>query len=384
MEMSLLEDMTEHLGSNVFLRTFSFSSTQLPVLSLPRPQLADHVVLLEGLGFIFRLVERDADVPMRLSDLDRWFAEDVVKEGVRQITHTRELLRGYTSISLANADGHRLSVTLSGMDRLTGLILYRSPSRLAGFVAPRFRKASGAGFVHIMSDADYFGACDYLVTPSELGDYLKFREEVLSRPILVPPAVTEAALVGQYLFDDLDEAPDPRYESAARSLRGDPCDYVFTYVIENLATHISRRDEDSVESIYHPILLAIARLGRTELRELKTQLRLCLEAVRGDKFELPYRLCSESTNCAFLTLPGSAEFRLRSRKALETLAAASKYELQMEKQVSIAMWRSGEIIDIDWIYSEGPNPQSDELDRLLEEAYPFRRSSQKRLPEYYL
>jgi hypothetical protein len=159
---------------------------------------------------------------------------------------------------------------------------------------------------------------------------------------------------------------------------------VFSYVIENLATQISRRDEDSVESTYHPILLEIGRLGRTELRELKNQFRLSLEAVRADTFELPYRLCSDRTGCAFLTLPGSAEFRLRSRKALESLSAASKYELKMTKQVSIAMWRSGQIIDIDWIYSEGPNPPSAELDRHLEEAYPFRRASQKKLPEYYL
>lgn len=382
--MSLLEDMTEYLGSNVFMRTFSFSSAQLPVLSFPRPPLADHVVLLDGFGFIFRLIERDPDYAVPPSELEKWFAEEVVKQGVRQIRHTREVLQSYRSISLANADGHRVSVGLSGFEGVTGLILYRAPESAAGFLPPRFRKTRVAGFVHIMSDADYFAICEYLITPSELGDYLRFREAVLSRPDPISPAVSEAALVGQYLYDDMHVAPDPRYESALRSLRGDPGDYVFSYLIENLATQISRRDEDSVESTYHPILLEIARLGRKELRELKTQFRLSLEAVRADRLELPYRLCSERTNCAFLTLPGSAEFRLRSRKTLESLAAASKHELRMEKQVSIAMWRSGQIIDVDWMYAEGSNPPSEELDRHLEEAYPFRRTSQKRLPEYYL
>jgi len=381
--MSLLEDMTEQLGSNVFMRTFSFSSAQLPVLGSPRPALADHVVLLDGMGFIFRLIERD-NGEAGPGELEKWFADDVVKQGVREIKHTRELLRKYLGLSLANADGHRISVSLSGFEGLAGLILYRGPSAAPGFVPPRFTKTRVAGFVHIMSDADYFGICEYLITPSELGDYLRFREEVMSRPDPVPPVVSEAALVGQYLFDDIAAAPDPKYEAAARTLLGDSGDYVFSYVIENLATQISRRDEDSVEATYHPILLEIARLGRKELRELKTQFRLCLEAVRADKFELPYRLCSDRTDCAFLTLPGSAEFRLRSRKALESLAAASKHELQMAKQVSIAMWRSGQIIDIDWLYSEGPNPPSEELDRHLEVAYPFRRVSQKRLPEYYL
>jgi hypothetical protein len=61
-----------------------------------------------------------------------------------------------------------------------------------------------------------------------------------------------------------------------------------------------------------------------------------------------------------------------------------KHELQIEKQVSIAMWRSGEIIDIDWMYSAGPNDPNPELDQQLEQVYPFRRTSQRRLPEYYL
>ncbi len=382
--MSLAEDMAAHLGANVFTRTFSFSSAQLPVRSLPAPHLAEQLVLLEGMGFIFQLSERKSPGGARLSELERWFAGDVMKKGVKQIRETRELLQKYLTLSLSNGAGHRVSVSVKGLEELAGLIIYRTPSRPPGFFPPRFKKTRVAGFVHIMRDTDFFGACEYLVTPAELADYLRFREEVLSRPDPVPPGVSEAALVGQYLYEDLDAAPDARYENAARSLKGDPNCYVFSYVIENLGTQIARRDEDSVETVYHPILRELARLGRTELRELKTQLRLCLESVRADKFELPYRLCSEPTQCAFLTLPGSVEFRLRARKALESLAAASKHELQMEKQVSLAMWRSGEIIDIDWMYAEGPNPPSEALDRQLETAYPFRLTSKKRLPEYFL
>lgn len=382
--MSLLEDMTVHLSANVFTRTFSFSSAQLPVLTLPRPQLADHLVLLDGMGFIFQLTERTTPGANRVSELEKWFAEDVLKKGVKQIKRTRELLQTYLTLSLANASGHRVSVSVKGLKNLAGLILYRTPSRAPGFAPPRFKKTRVAGFVHIMRDADYFAACEHLVTPTELTEYLRFREEVLSRPDPVPPTVSEAALVGQYLYEDLDAAPDPRYENAARSLKGDPADWVFSYVMENLGTQISRRDEDSIEAVYHPVLTEMARLGRSELRELKNQLRLCLEAVRADKFELPYRLCSEPTQCAFLTLPGSVEFRLRARKALERLSIASKHELQVEKQVSIAMWRSGEIIDIDWLYLDGPNAPSEAIDRQLDVAYPFRRTSKKRLPEYFL
>ena len=374
-----LEDITLHLNANVFTRTFSFSSAQLPALASPPPPLADHVVLVDGVGLVMDLCERKGKARLKSAEIERWFASEVLRKGIERVRHTRDLLRSYDGISLVNSRGHRVSVAPKGLADVSGLILHRSP-RAGGYVPPRFRKSRKTGFVHIMRDSDYFAICEHLVTPSELADYLRFRQEILSRPFPVPPEVSEAALLGQYLFEELDAPADARYETAGRTFRGDPSTGAFTYVLQNLSTQIAKRDDESVEATYQRILAELARLGRSELRELKTQLRLSLEAVRADRFELPYRVTCTSTQCCFLVLPGSAEFRLRAREALESLAAASKYELGLEKQVSLAMWRSGEIIDIDWLYSEGPNPPDEKLDKRLEQAYPFRRTSEKRPP----
>ncbi|MGZ9080464.1 MAG: hypothetical protein ACXW2A_19250 [Burkholderiales bacterium] len=371
-----LEDIALHLNANVFTRTFSFSSAQLPVLVSPPPPLADRVVLVDGVCLVMDLCERKGRARLKSAEIERWFANEVLRKGVDRIRHTRDLLRSYDGISLVNSRGHRVSVAPKGLEDVSGLILHRSP-RAGGYVPPRFRKSRKTGFVHIMRDSEYFAICEHLVTPSELADYLKFRREILSRPFPVPPEVSEAALLGQYLFEELDAPADARYETAGRTFRGDPNAWAFSYVLQNLSTQIAKRDDESVESTYQRILAELARLGRSELRELKTQLRLSLEAVRADRFELPYRVTCTSTRCCFLVLPGSAEFRLRAREALESLAVASKYELGLEKQVSIAMWRSGEIIDIDWLYAEGPNVPDETLDKRLEHAYPFRRTSEK-------
>lgn len=379
---SLLEDITAHMNANVFTRTFSFPSAQIPALCPARPHLADRVVLLNGMGFIYQLCEHGTGGAGKATDLTKWFADDILGQGVKQIGRTRELLRGYISVSLVNARGHRVLVPMTAVDDLVGLIVYRAPSGGPRFAPPPF--TDRAGFVHILADSDYFGICEYLVTPSQLTGYLRFRQEVLSRPDPISDDVTEAALLGQYLFEELDAEPHSRYEAAARSFISDHSAFAFAYVIENLGSQMARRDEESVEAIYHPILMEIARLSRTELRELRIQLRLCLEAVRTDRFELPYRICSARTQCAFLILPGSAEFRLRARETLASLATACKHELRIEKQVSIAMWRSGEIIDIDWMYAEGPTGPDEEVDERLAGAYPFRRSSERRLPEYFL
>ncbi|HLA13535.1 MAG TPA: hypothetical protein VJZ25_00805 [Gemmatimonadaceae bacterium] len=371
-----LEDITAHLSANAFTRTFSFSSAQLPVCATPARELADLVILLEGNGLILQLSEREAGGTAKAAALESWFTHDVLKKGVEKIRNTRALLRSYAGISLVNSGGYRVSYSANALSDQLGVILYRAAS-VTGFVPPRFRKTNTAGFVHVMRDRDYLGICEHLVTPSELSDYLRFREGILSRPEPVPANVTEAALLGQYLFEELDAPPDARYAIAGRSFRGDPNEWVFSYVLDNLTTQMRKRDEESVEEVYQPILAELGRLGRPELREFKTQLRLSLEAVRADRFELPYRMASGPTGCGFLILPGSAEFRLRARATLEGIAQASKYELGLEKQVSLAMWRSGEIIDIDWLYTEGPNPPDEFLDARLETAYPFRRTSEK-------
>jgi len=371
-----LDDITAHLGANAFTRTFSFASAQLPVCTVPSPALADHLILVDGVGLILQLSESEGRANGSAADLERWFAGEVLKKGVEQIGNTRELLRSYLGISLANSSGHRVFYSREALSEPVGVILYRTAS-VGRFRPPRFTSSRIAGFVHIMQDSDYFAICEDLVTPSELADYLQFRQEILSRPHPVPPNVSETALLGQYLFEEQDAPADARYEMAGRTLKGDPAAWVFSYVIENLNTQMARRDEESVESVYQRILAEIAQLGRSELRELRAQLRLSLEAVRADRFELPYRVTSVRSQCGFLVLPGSAELRLRARETLEGLSAASKYELQLEKQVSVAMWRSGQIIDIDWLYTEGPNLPNEKLDHHLERAYPFRRSSER-------
>src|SRR5687767_2328832 len=276
-----LEDITLHLNANVFTRTFSFSSAQLPVLASPAPSLADHVVLVDGVGLVMDLCERK-DSRVKSAEIERWFASEVLRKGIERIRHTRDLLRSYDGISLVNSRGHRVSVAPKGLDAAAGLILHRSP-RAGDYAPPRFRKSRKLGFVHIMRDSDYIGICEHLVTPSQLADYLKFRQEIFSRPFPVPPEATEAALLGQFLFEELEAPADARYETAARAFRDDPNTSAFSYVLQNLSTQIAKRDDESVEAIYQRILAELARLGRPELRELKTQLRLSLEAVRADR-----------------------------------------------------------------------------------------------------
>ena len=375
---SLIHDFAAQQHENVFTRAFSYASSQLPISFEKDVELADGVLMMDNIGFIFDLCEREQKVTSRVGDLEKWISNHVMRKGVKRIQNTRDLLRSYVELSLVNHFGHRVTVSPKKPESFVTVIIYRVPAKSRAFRAARFKKSRNGGFVHVLRDADYFEICHHFVTPTELLDYFSFRRTILLDWDPPSTAVTESALIGQYLLEDFSSPPDARFERAARS-RGGPTACEFSFVLETLASKVAAQEEEYADTDGYEILLELALLGRYELRALKLQVRLALEAVRADRFEQPYRIASERTGCGFLTVPVTREFHDRARNALRSLSRASKYELNVEKQVGIGMWKNSEFVDIEWIFLAGSNPRDPELESRLAYSYPFRRTSELRV-----
>ncbi len=375
---SLIHDFAAQQHENVFTRAFSYAASQLPISFEKDVELADRVLVMDDIGFIFDLCEREQKVTSKVGDLEKWISSHVMRKGVKRIQNTRDLLRNYVELSLVNHFGHRITVSPKKPESFVTMIIYRVPAKSRAFRAARFKKSRNGGFVHVLRDADYFEICHHFVTPTELLDYFSFRRDILLNWDPRSTAVTESALIGQYLLEDFSSPPDARFERAARS-RGGPTACEFSFVLETLASKVAAQEEEYADTDGYEILLELALLERYALRALKLQLRLALEAVRADRFEQPYRLVSERTRCGFLTVPVTREFHDRARNALRSLSRASKYELDLEKQVGIGMWKNSEFVDIEWIFLAGSNPVDLELEGRLAYHYPFRRTSEQRV-----
>jgi len=391
---TLLHDFTAQQHANVFLRAFSFPTTHLPRNPEDELELADRVVLMDNIGFIFLLKEREQKVATKPGDLEKWVVNNVVKKGAKEVQNTRDLLDDYMGLSLVNHFGHRVSVTPAEGDDLISVIIYRVPARSRPFRAARFKKSRNGGFVHILRDSEYFEICEHFVTPAELLDYFAFRRDLLINWDPAAAAVSEDALIGQYLLEDYSSGPDQKFERAAVS-RGGPTACEFSFVLDSLAGRLAAQDDDFADTESYEILTELGLLGRYELKALKHELRLGLEAVRANRFELPLRIASGRTACGFLIVPVTREFRHRAIDALESLARASKHELDLPRQVGIGMWNSydllrgkrvpkNEFVDIEWIFLEGDNPPNPELDERLASRYPFRMASEQKLPPIFV
>lgn len=364
------------------MRAFSFPTSQLPVSAEKEVELADRVLLLDDIGFIFQLREREQKVTSKAGDLEKWVANHVVRKGTKQIQNTRALLGSYMGLSVVNHFGHRITVSARNLETFVSMIIYRVPAKSRAFRAGKFKKNRNGGFVHILRDADYFEICHHFVTPAEFLDYFSFRRDILLNWDPPSTAVSEPALIGQYMLEAYSSPPDPRFERAALS-RGGPTACEFSFVLESLAGKVASQESEYADTDWYEILSELALLGRYELRALKQQLRQALEAVRGNRFELPYRMASARTGCGFLVLPVTREFQDRAYGALQSLSAASKHELDLERQVGIGMWKNSEFVDIEWIFLEGRNPPDPELEGRLVYSYPFRRVSEQRRPPIF-
>lgn len=380
---SLLQEFTTQQNENAFLRAFSFSTIQLPVDSASDVQLADRVIMMDEIGFIFQLMEREQKVASKAGDLEKWITNYVVRRGVKQIQNTRDLLKSYVGLSLVNNFGHRMLISPSDPDLLVSVIVYRVPPKTRAFRSARFKKNRNGGFVHILRDVDYFEIVHHFVTPAELSDYFGFRRDILINWDSAAAAVSEAALIGQYLLEDYSSPPDERFESASRS-RGGPTACEFSFVLDSLASTIASQESDFADTDSYDVLAELARLARYELRALKQQVRLALEAVRGNRLELPYRMASARTGTGFLVLPITKEFHDRASDALRSLSLASKYELDLERQIGIGMSRNSEFVDIEWIFLDGSSLPDPDLEGRLAHNYPFRRASEQRLPPIFV
>ena len=199
------------------------------------------------------------------------------------------------------------------------MIIYRVPPKTRAFRAVRFKKGRSGGFVHILRDADYFEICQHFVTPTELLDYFGFRRDVLVNWDAAAAAVSEEALIGQYLLEDYSSAPDPKFEKAARS-RGGPTACEFSFVMETIDIKIAAQADEHADTECYEILTELALLGRYELKALRQELRLGLEAVQRTGSSFRFESQRAAPDAGFSSSPVPTNFAPRDECAREPVA----------------------------------------------------------------
>ena len=175
------EEFITRINQNVFYREFTFDRTEIITEQNNRVELADNILWIDDMLIVFQIKERNELNSKGQSNIENWFSNKVLKKAKDQIKNTNTWIRSCSTVELRNSNGQVLTMHPEDIGKIINIIIYHVDTPLPDSFVPEIKHRTQDGlFIHILSSEDYYQICRYLITPSELYDFLKFREDLLS------------------------------------------------------------------------------------------------------------------------------------------------------------------------------------------------------------
>lgn len=191
--------------------------------------------------------------------------------------------------------------------------------------------------------------CKFLITPTELDEYLKFRERIYLKHKNTITLYPEQYILGHFLNTDDESLIQEEYIETFSRLADDVQDFDVSGILNNFLEKI-RRDEQKKSTYYYSILAEIAILKRYELTEFKKRFRQIIEDVKSSNFSLPYRFTISRTGCGFVFIHLLQDKVDYWENALLKFTEIYKYKRQLNKCLGVLTYKKGEYYDINWIF----------------------------------
>ena len=247
----------------------------------------------------------------------------------------------------------------------------------------RFYNSSEIGLIHLFHVEDYYWICKYLLTPTEVDEYLEFRECYYladpERSNLLP----EQYLLAHFMETLETSYVNPRYIANLQHLKCNTDLFDLSYIIENF-TNGTIHDNPAE---YYPIIREISKLNRTELYEFKKRFIKSIEVCEKNEFNTPYRIYVPRTGCGFVFIPLHSSKLKYWKNALDNLVKAHRYEQKAKKCIGVSISKNpnmSEYLQLYWNYIEGEWKYDTEVEILLRDnPSPFRSVHTKKINSRY-
>jgi hypothetical protein len=378
----LSEDRISKINTNVFFKEFTFSKNDFKELTSKQMlEFADNVVWLDDICFVFQIKSRGVNEGL---DVRKWFQNKIINKAVKQIKCTLKYMLEYPEILIENERGHILNIVeAKNCISFRKIVIYSPNEEFPNDLRQRhFYESSKIGLIHLFHLEDYYWICKYLYTPSEVDEYLDFRERFYKQNRKVSEVLPEQYLLGHFLETPEVDLINPIYIKNLEKLP-DENEYfnhklIIDFLSENLHNH---------KTEYYPILREVAKLNRTELNEFKKRFKKTVESCDLNEFVLPYRFYAQRIDCAFVFIPLSKENGKNWKNALSNFTLAHKYEVKSKKCIGITIFRSeenlGKSFHFFWGYEEREWIYDSIIEEILANNYPFRKLTSNEIENRY-
>ncbi len=376
-----------NMNENFFFREFTYSSNKFEPDKKTEYELADSVVWLDEFLMVVQVKERFPSFGATIQDEENWFKSEVLEKATKQIGNTLTYLNTYDSITLTNRQGHEFNLANARDKKIHKLIIYKSKNKLPSELASqKFRDDPTADIVHIIESVDYLGILQTLITPSEVQQYLAFRETVIKQWPDVVSEVPEQALLGQFLRNLPEERPSLTFLYFLKKLEQEVKDTDEWDISRIIHLFPQRRSTpQKVPTDYYRILKELAKLNRTDMGLFKERFKKSMEVAEADKNVLPYRF-DATTGCGFLFIPLPRSEESNKIKILEALTALNKYDRRLSICLGLSFLFDGGTppCDVHWCRLEHPWVENARLAALLKEQAYFRPIKESVVERYGL
>lgn len=382
-EKTKSESQLSIINQNVFFKEFTFSNNDFKNLKNSSEQeLADNVVWLDEYCFIFQIKEMSKES----SNYKNWFKNKVMNKAVKQIKATLNYFDREDSIIIENEKGHKMDVKDAGKSLdIKKIIIYSTnddfPEELR---FQKFYESSEAGYIHLFHIEDYLHICKYLITPTEVSEYLDFREDFFEFYKPGAHRVPEQYLLGHFFETPNVDHYDANYINNLKDQLRKNEDFDISMLVANFQNAIINPSSNT--TYYYPIIRAIAKLHRSELVEFKKRISMAIEKCEKFEFITPYKMYSSRTQCAFVFIPLNSKDYHNAQTALRNLTYAIKYDNKSQKALGAAIYRNPQNLDkVDaiWFFLDEEWIFDQEMEKLLKDNYPFRTSISKEIKNPY-
>ena len=376
-----------NINENFFFREFTYSSNKFKPNRKTEYELADSVVWLDEFLMVVQVKERFPSFGATIQDEENWFKNEVLQKATEQIGNTLRYLNTYDSITLTNRQGHEFNLANAKEKKIHKLIIHKSESKLPlELASQKFQDDPIAGIVHIVESDDYLGILQTLITPSEVQQYLSFREILIKEWSDVVSGVPEHALVGQFLRNLPEEHPSLKFLyflTVLQQKAKDTDEWDISRIIHLFPQR--RSTPQKVPTDYYRILKELAKLNRTDMGLFKERFKKSMEVAEADKNVLPYRF-DATTGCGFLFIPLPRSEESNKIKILEALTALNKYDRRLSICLGLSFLFDGGTppCDVHWCRLEHPWVENARLAALLKEQAYFRPIKESVVERYGL
>jgi hypothetical protein len=377
-----LEQGIAALHKHFFFNEFSFSRNEFSRPGSTNAELADSIILLDDMLWIFQLKERHLKTKPSPEKEEKWFNNKVLSKAKKQIKDTVRYLNEEKEILLENEQGHEFNLAKIPVNSKHRIVVHKPSAYLPQkCLNLKYYNSNDVGIIHVFPSWDYVEIVETLMTIAEVSEYLSFREAMIQRFPIPVQEVSEQALLGQYLSGRHDMDPGEEYGDHLKNLKQDVEKWDLTGITHNFLARITEPGPRLLD--YYKILQELSKLRRYELMSFKERYKLSMEAAAEDRSVLPYRFVvpSSSTGFIFIPLPrGAADDRMTSLCAYTEL---HKYEQKLTRCVGVSFVSVGnQHYDVQWCYVEYPWKQDPQTDLFLKETYPFRPVTQEIVPRF--